>query len=319
MKRLLVTGGSGFLGAWIIRRLHALGVQARVFDVHERRAAVAAIVGDAAHTLDWRVGDICRADDVRAALQGCDGVIHLAGVLTPDCSRDPARGAEINLLGSLHVFEAARAQGLSQVVYASTAGVYGPDDAQHPQPATHYGAFKLAVEGSARAYWNDHRLASVGFRPFVVYGPGRETGVSAGPSLACRAAARGEPYTAGYTGAAGLVYVEDVAHIMAHAALSPQQGAHVFNLVGEVATVEQVLDTLRQRVPHAQLDAAGPPLTIAAGVTADGLAEWMPGYPQTPLGEGLAATLAHYQAQVRAQFPAGTQAKPVRPLDLPSA
>lgn len=205
------------------------------------------------------------------------------------------RGAEINLIGALHVFEAARALGLRQLVYASSAGVYGPDDARHPLPATHYGAFKLAVEGSARAYWREHGLTSLGFRPFVVYGPGRETGVSAGPSLACRAAARGEPCTMGYTGASGLVYVDDVAAAFEQALLRPLQGASVYNLVGETATVDEVMAEIRRQVPGARLDAAGPPLTVAPGLEEQGLDTLLPGRQRTALDQGIAATLAHYR------------------------
>ena len=111
MKRVLITGGSGFLGAWIIRRLNARGLEARVFDIHDRRQTVAAIAGDVAHQLDWRVGDIADGDAVGQAMQGCDGVIHLAGVLTPDCAANPVRGARINLIGTLNVFEAAHGAG----------------------------------------------------------------------------------------------------------------------------------------------------------------------------------------------------------------
>jgi len=296
MKPILITGGSGFLGAWIIRRLAARGLEARVFDIHDRRATVAAIAGDAAHRLDWRVGDIADGQAVRQAMQGCGGVVHLAGVLTPDCAAHPVRGAQINLIGTLNVFEAAQAAGIAQVAYASSAGVYGPLDARHPLPMTHYGAFKLAAEGSARAYWHDRQIASIGFRPFVVYGPGRETGVSAGPSLACRAAARGQAYTLGYTGAAGLVYVDDVAQAFEQALLTPVQGAHVYNLVGQSATVDEVMAEIRRQAPGAQLKAEGPPLTIAPGLGEEGLDALLPERQTTPLAQGIAATLQHYRA-----------------------
>lgn len=295
MKPILITGGSGFLGAWIIRRLMARGQPVRVFDIHDRRQTVAAIAGDVAHQLDWRVGDIADGDAVGQAIQGCGGVVHLAGVLTPDCAAHPVRGARINLIGTLNVFEAAHAEGLKQVVYASSAGVYGPLDAQHAFPMTHYGAFKLATEGSARAYWHDRQIASIGFRPFVVYGPGRETGVSAGPSLACRAAARGEACTLGYTGAAGLIYVDDVAQAFEQALLTPVQGASVYNLVGETATVDAVMAEIRRQVPGARLQAEGPPLTIAPGLNEEGLDQLLPGRQITALADGIAATLRHYR------------------------
>jgi nucleoside-diphosphate-sugar epimerase len=299
MKRVLITGGSGFLGAWIIRRLTARGTDVRVFDIHANRGTVADIAGPVAHELEWQVGDIRDADAVRLAMQGCDGVIHLAGVLTPDCSAHPVRGAEINLMGSLNVFEAAHAHGIGQVVYASSAGVYGPHDALHPQPATHYGAFKLAVEGAARAYWHDRHIASIGFRPFVVYGPGRETGVSAGPSLACRAAARGEACTIGYTGASGLIYVDDVAQAFEQALLAPAQGASVYNLVGQSTTMDEVMAEIRRQVPGAQLKAEGPPLTIAPGISEDGLDALLPLRLRTGLTQGIEATLEHYRKQSR--------------------
>lgn len=295
MKPILITGGSGFLGAWIIRRLNARGLAVRVLDIHDRRQTVASIVGDMAHQLDWRVGDIADDEAVHQAMRGCGGVIHLAGVLTPDCAANPVRGARINLIGTLNVFEAALAEGLQQVVYASSAGVYGPHDARHPLPMTHYGAFKLATEGSARAYWHDRQMASIGFRPFVVYGPGRETGVSAGPSLACRAAARGEACTLGYTGAAGLIYVDDVAQAFEQALLSPAQGASVCNLVGEIATVDAVMAEIRRQVPGARLQAEGPPLTIAPGLNEEGLDRLLPGHKRTSLADGIAATLQHYR------------------------
>lgn len=295
MSRILITGGGGFLGAWLARRLARRGLAVRLFDVDAARPAMER-VADPLDATEMHAGDIVEARDVDTALRGCTGVVHLAGVLTPACSADPVRGAQVNLVGTLQVFEAARRHGLDRVVYASTAGVYGPDDGAAPCPATHYGAFKLAVEGSARAYWRDHQLASTGLRPFVVYGPGRETGASAGPSLACRAAAEGRRHVIGYRGTAGLVYVDDVAEAFENALLEPQPaGARVFDLVGEPHSTDDVAAEIRRQVPGADILVDGPPLGIATPVDSRSLDAWFPGRRRTSLRDGIAATIAHYR------------------------
>jgi len=294
---ILVTGGSGFLGAWVTRHLLAAGMTPRLFDLQDDRRMQREIVGEQADRLEWLVGDVTDRTAVEAALRDCQGVIHLAGLLMPACRDHPLLGARVNLLGSLNVFEAAIAGGLPKVVYSSTAGVFGPDDGTTPYPLTHYGAFKLAVEGAARAYWQDRGLASIGFRPFIVYGPGRETGASAGPSVACRAAVRGEDCTIGFSGATGFVYVEDVAAAFVRGVTAPLPGARVFNLVGEIASVEQVIAEIRRQVPGARLAASGPKLPIAADLSEADLRLALPELPRTALRDGLAATLAHYRRQ----------------------
>jgi nucleoside-diphosphate-sugar epimerase len=296
VKRVLITGGSGFIGAWIVKRLAVRNVEARIVDINPSRATVSEIAGEQlARDLDWRIGDIRSGDAVADAMKGCDGVIHMAGVLTPQCQANPVRGAEINLIGTLNVFEAAKTQGFASVVYASSAGVFGPDDAANPRPTTLYGAYKLASEGAARAYWADHKLASFGFRPFVVYGPGRLGGLSAGPTLAARAAAWGEPYEHRFTGSSGLMYVDDVAEAFERALTLPATGAGVYNLIGTVATVDEVLAEIRRNVPDAQLSQSGPPLPIAPGVTEEGLDDLLPGRQKTSLAAGIAATIEHYR------------------------
>ncbi len=299
--RILVTGGSGFLGAWVVRQLVEAGHEPLVFDIVGDRSKVTEIAGQhVARDLVWVVGDIRRAQDVEIAGQDCDAIIHLAGVLTPICKQSPVLGAEINLIGTLNVFEMARKQGIASLAYASTAGVFGSDDAHHPWPETHYGAFKLAGEGSARAYWHDAGIASVGLRPFVVYGPGRDTGLSAGPSLACRAAAWGEDYVLPFTGRCGMVYVEDAAALFVRAALGRQDGARVFNLVGEEVSTNDVIARIKEIVPEAHLSCAGPALPIAVGQDEAGLSEAFPGMRRTPLADGLAATVRFYQQQAEA-------------------
>jgi UDP-glucose 4-epimerase len=178
------------------------------------------------------------------------------------------------------------------VVYASSAGVYGPDDATRPCPTTLYGTWKLAAEGIARSYLADHRITSVGLRPFVVYGAGREVGVSSGPSQACRAAARGEAYTIPFSGRTGLVYVDDVVRAFA-AALAPRQaGAFVFDMPGVIVSMDELVAEIGRHVPGARIDAKGPPLPIVADIAAADLSTVLGPQTTTSLADGIAATLA---------------------------
>lgn len=293
--RILLTGGGGFLGAWIASRLARGNVEVRVLERHDDRALARTIVGDAADRLDWHVGDIVDTGAVAAAAEGCDGIIHLAGVLTPACKDDPLAGARINVLGTLNVFEAARRHGIRQVVYTSSGGVYGPDDRPEPFPITHYGTFKLANEGSARAYWEDAGIASMGFRPFVVYGPGRVGGLTAGPTLACRAAARGEPYVIPFTGSAGMVYVDDVAAAYEAASRTELAGAHTMNLTGQVATMDEVAAGIRRIVPGADIRVDGAALPSGAGAANEWGNGVLPLGRERTLDEGLAETVEFYR------------------------
>ena len=198
--RVLITGGGGFIAGWIMKRLLGEGVAVRSLDLSNSPPISMSILGSAATSVEWHAGDIANAQAVEDAAQGCDLVMHLAAILTPACAADPLRGCDILLGGTLNVFEAARKLGHKHVLYMSSAGVYGPDQGRTPEPTTLYGAFKLAGEGVARAYFTDYGIASAGFRPLVVYGPGRESGLTAGPSLACKAAAEGTDYVIPFGG-----------------------------------------------------------------------------------------------------------------------
>ena len=294
--RILITGGGGFIGAWLARRLAETGNRLRVFEPVPRSAQFDRIVGAASASVEWHLGDIADGLAVRAAAEGCDAVVHLAGILTPACKDDPVRGAMINLVGTLNVFNAARALGIRRIVFTSSAGVYGPDDETTPRPVTHYGTFKLACEGSARAFWADHGIASVGFRPYIVYGYGRESGSTAGPSLACRAAARGEAYVIPDIATAGLVFVDDVVAAYEAALRREPHGAHVFNLPGEVASNDAVVAAVRAVVPNARIAIDGPLLPFAADIGEGELRRVFPDLPATSLRDGIRRTIELYRA-----------------------
>lgn len=293
--RVLVTGANGFLGAWTVQRLLRTGMNVVALDLVPPGPLVQRLAADALAGVDWRIGDVVDATTVRDACADCTRIVHLAGLLTPACSQDPLRGAGVNVTGTLNVFEGARHHGIHHVVYASSAAVYGPAHARHPEPATLYGAFKLAAEGIARSYWRSHAIASLGLRPFVVYGPGRESGASAGISLACRAAAQGTAYSIPFIGRAGMVWVGDVVDVVCEAVAAELDGAHVIDLTGEVRSVDEVIAAIRRLHPEADLAAAGPPLAMHADIAPGPTTPWLPRLPCTPLDRGIAETLAFYR------------------------
>jgi nucleoside-diphosphate-sugar epimerase len=190
-------------------------------------------------------------------------IIHLAAWQVPLCRQDPARGALINVVGTANVFEAARAAGgrVERIVYASSAGVFGPpslyppgplrDDAP-PHPATHYGVYKVANEATARVYWEEHRIRSSGFRPLTVYGPGRDFGVTATPTLAMKAAVLGRPFELRWGGSTDLIYVEDVARACIRASRATLDRARVYNLHGSAVTLAEVVRMIETAWPSAK-------------------------------------------------------------------
>lgn len=297
-QRILMTGGGGFLGAWIIRRLCDLGFSIRVFDLDRDRALAGAIAGDVIDEIDWVRGDVTDTAAMRKAAAGCQGIVHLAGLLTTACVDDPLSGARVNVIGTLNAFEAAKANDITSVIYTSSGGIFGPDDARVPFPTTHYGAYKLANEGNARAYWQDARIASVGFRPFVVYGPGRESGLTAGVTLACRAAADGSRYVVGFSGAVGLVYVDDVAIAYVKALMKKPAGATTVNLTGHLTTVEEAVGVVNDLVPEADISVEGPPIPSASSAKNEWSTCGLGLSDERSLRDGLSETIAFYRASL---------------------
>jgi nucleoside-diphosphate-sugar epimerase len=291
--RVLVTGGAGFFGGWICRQLLDEGFDIRIFDAAEDRTRLRQIVGAKADKLDWQVGDIGEPADVERAFDSCGAVIHLAAVLTPVCKADPVKAARINVIGTLNVFLAARKHGIDNVIYTSSGGIY-PPSGRSLEPESHYGTFKLANEGAARSFYADDGVSSTGFRPFVVYGFGRESGLSADPSLACRAAARKENYEMKFSGPVGMVHAGDAALAYLAALKNKSKGARVFDMPGELTTMDKVASTIEALAPGVRITVSGVPLPSAALEDQSGMIAALKLQAPTPMKEGLRKTIEAY-------------------------
>ena len=192
--KVAIYGGSGFIGAWITKLLLVNNFQITIFDKKINEDLLSHIIGKNVEKIHIVEGDILEYETVLKTAKDHSVLINLVGLMTPDCSNNPRLGNQVNIIGSINVFEAALEAKCNLVVYTSSGGVYGQKDKINPFPETHYGAYKLAVEGIARAYNLENKLNSFGLRPFVVYGPGREIGGTASISLACKAVAENKEY-----------------------------------------------------------------------------------------------------------------------------
>jgi nucleoside-diphosphate-sugar epimerase len=243
---------------------------------------------------------------------GITHIVHLAAVLMPFCQANPVAGALVNVVGTLNLFEAARDAGRPvRIAYASSSAVWGPDEAygggrklteEDPlKPSTHYGVFKQANEGNARAFFLSDGISSVGLRPWTVYGVGRDTGLTADPTLAIRAVAAGERYQIRVSGHMDLQYVEDVAEAFVMSLLSPLEGAHVFNLEGTVVSMADFIALLERLRPGAAdlITAQGPQVPVSWRMDGTQLRTRIPGIPSTSLEDGVRLTMSMFMDNIR--------------------
>ncbi|MDX6439633.1 MAG: UDP-glucuronate 4-epimerase [Gaiellaceae bacterium] len=306
-ERVLVTGALGCVGAWAVKAVLDDGGEPVGYDV-----------GDAAHRLELvlspeeleRVtlvqGDITDLDAFGRTLDehAITQVVHLAALQVPFCRADPVLGARVNVVGTVNVFEAVkqRLDRIPGVAYASSAAVYGPSDpSPAPEsggtaPATLYGVYKLANEGTARLYWDEAGVPSIGIRPYVVYGLGRDQGMTSGPTVAMAAAARGESFEIGYGGVAQYDYAPEVGRAFVRSA-SPPAGAAVANFPGVSASMEGVVAAIEAAAPEAAglITWQDAPLPFPAEVEARSLERLIGPQPQTSLVDGVRETIEGFR------------------------
>jgi UDP-glucose 4-epimerase len=301
---VLVTGGCGFIGTWVVNELLARNARVIVVDAHPAPERWQSVLGKRAPEVTLIQASLLDRKRLQEAISehGVTHIIHLAALLTPGCQQDPYLGCEVNVLGSTAIFEAARQSGsIRSVAYASSYAVYGPgtesDGTQTGVPPSFYGVFKQAVDNIAEMYWLQFGIASVAIRPHVVYGPERDQGLTAGPSLAARAAALGESYTIGYTGSVSYDYVEDVATAFVRAALECPPGATALDLPGERASVEEFVEAIAAVVPGARdkIRIAGPLVPTNVPSQPNYITNIFRDWQRTSLQDGVRRTIKFYQ------------------------
>ena len=305
-KTFLVTGAMGCIGAWVLKHLVARGQRAVAFDLSTDR-----------HRLDWVMtpteqaaitfvqGDLTDTVQVKESFKAHEvtHVVHLAALQVPFCRANPVLGSQVNVTGTVNLFEAAREAGVRHLAYASSIAVYGPASAYPAGPVAHeaphapqtlYGVYKMANEGTARIYWQDHKISSLGLRPYTVYGVGRDQGLTSDPTKAMWAAVRGEPFEIGFGGVMQFQLASDVALQFIDAAEQNSEGAHVFNLGTPPVSVDEVIKLIRDIKPGAQITRTETRLPFPESFDDSALRAHVSRVYETPLAEGIRLTMEHF-------------------------
>jgi UDP-glucose 4-epimerase len=288
--RVLVTGGSGFIGSHVLDVLAAQGHEPVVFDLvpthHHAPGTFATITGD-----------LTDRETARRAVHGCDAVIHLAAVAdVNDVVANPVRADRVNVHGTQMILEAARREGVARVVYGSTIWVYGnaadaepSEDSLLAAPTHLYTATKLAGEMYTLAYNTMYGSAHTILRFGIPYGP-RARAAAVVPSFVARAQ-RGEALHIAGDGAQTrqFVYVGELAAGIV-SALATDAAGKTYNLVGsEETSVRDIANSVLDLVGTVPL-VYGPerPADVRIGRVSGARAERELGWrPAVSFAEGL--------------------------------
>jgi UDP-glucose 4-epimerase len=267
---VMVTGGTGFIGNRIVRKLVEQGEDVVCFDLAPPRANLEPYLD----RIKVYRGDITQIPHLLEAINihRVHKIVHMAALLPPDTEDRPHFGMLVNIQGTNNVFEVARWTGVQRVVYASSIAVYGVQETfgqrpineeDLPAPVSVYGMTKAANDFAAAKYRERYGLDLRGVRICTVFGHGRVTGMTGMiGGLLMSLPATGKPVSIPFDPeeASPMIHAQDAAEIFVQAALSDRLNHHVYISGGHLATIRDMADIVRSFIPDAQITTGNRPV-----------------------------------------------------------
>lgn len=309
-KQVLVTGAGGFIGSHLVEELARRGARVRALVRYKSRGVrgwLEEMDEAAAANVEIFPGDITDLHRVREALEDRQIVWHLAALIgIPYSYHAPTSYVDVNVRGTLNVLEAARAEGVEQIVHVSTSEVYGtpgsvPISEDAPlQGQSPYAATKIAADKLAESYWLSFDLPVVIARPFNAFGP-RQSSRAVVPTIAAQVLGGAPVLRIGaLEPTRDLNYVANTVDGLIAAGFAPDEAlGKVINLgsgeeiaVGELA--RRIMQIAGREIPIESDPARRrPPKSEVARLLCDNrrAKQWLGWTPRVGLDEGLRSTV----------------------------
>lgn len=319
-QTVLITGGYGCIGSetakWILRNSNAnVVVCSRSVNTDRTNRVFHDVDQTHLKAIEANVCDQKLLEQILVE-QEITSVVHMAALQTPDCNAHRDLGLQINLAGTQNLVEAIKVSGqqVSRFVFASSVAVYGPRSAYStgqvpmladPRPVNVYGVWKLAGEHVARIFHEDTGIATVCVRPGVLFGPGRDAGLTASPTTAMKCVALGLPYQIPFRSRQDYLYAPDVGGAVANTVLESFDGFGVFTLPSRTLATEEIVAALNQVAGEMEL---GKNFQITVGdddvpficdLDYEPFITAFPKAPHTPLHQALTESLHVFREQVK--------------------
>lgn len=331
MSKIFITGGTGCIGASAIHKLltnydseiESIIIVSRTGDPKLMKIWLGDSIDDLVNSgkLQFVSVDIGDSAALEKALQEHqpNRIMHLGALQSPDCDSIPAKGVEINVLGTLNLFAAVEKleTKVERFVYASSAAVYGkrsmyPGDIigedETLAPPNYYGVWKVAGEHLAALFHDRSGIPTVSLRLNTTYGPGRDRGKTSAPTVALKSIAQGSndgstvAFRMPYQGRENYHYVEDVGAHFAGVCMMPFEGCEAFNIKGKTIPVADFLaaaESVAHEVGMDKVDlgikeGAAPNLFIC-DLDDQKVDAAFPGLPKTPIEDGIRKTLETFK------------------------
>lgn len=297
---ILVTGGAGFIGSYVVRELIKAGETVVAYDLQISRNALDHVLNEEQRSLVHLVeGDVTDGAKIREMIDkhNIEAIAHLASPLSAQTETNAALAIRNMIQAQQVILQVVRAARLRKVVWASSNGVYGsreryidpplPNDAPH-YPTTLYGACKSFNEAMATHYFEKYRVDSVGLRFPMVYGVGRMRGGAMFMSDIIAKPALGQPCSVPMADAVyNWVYVVDAALLVVQALHAGRTATRNFNVGCEVASMRQAVEIIREWLPDAVFDLKPGEYPLVAEFDCSALKNEVGFTPQWPLRRGL--------------------------------